>query len=256
MELQSLADQQRVNRAESKNIGPDDPRYSELTRRGFNKRFEAKPGLRSARRLNGRCHRCRAKPPCRPGLRLAVRSGGHCREGFVADPAVRVIIDMSPRSSVAWTIRRWTHTSSRLVLRRLVRLTEGCFLDGASRYSLAKVPTSASAATHSAARSDFCIANTDSRSTIYTPWRSWWSIRTVLHGVSSLPASRRIRTASSGGRTLAAAAVKTSVSSLDIGFVRFPELRNCVVTLKAEWAWKDMDAESLQTTYMQLRGVV
>ena len=34
------------------------------------------------------------------GLRLAVRGGGHCLEGFVADPAVRVLIDTSLMTGV------------------------------------------------------------------------------------------------------------------------------------------------------------
>src|SRR6185295_18010035 len=34
------------------------------------------------------------------GRRLAVTSGGHCLEGFVSDPDVRVIIDVSPMKRV------------------------------------------------------------------------------------------------------------------------------------------------------------
>ena len=36
----------------------------------------------------------------RDKLRVVVRSGGHCLEGFVADPAVRVLIDMSLMTAV------------------------------------------------------------------------------------------------------------------------------------------------------------
>ncbi len=36
----------------------------------------------------------------RDNLRVAVRSGGHCLEGFVADPAVRVVIDTSLMTGV------------------------------------------------------------------------------------------------------------------------------------------------------------
>ena len=36
----------------------------------------------------------------RDGRRLAVTSGGHCLEGFVSDPAVRVIVDVSPMKRV------------------------------------------------------------------------------------------------------------------------------------------------------------
>jgi aclacinomycin oxidase len=42
----------------------------------------------------------------RDGLRVAVRSGGHCLEGFVADPAVRVLIDTSPMTGVAFDPER------------------------------------------------------------------------------------------------------------------------------------------------------
>ena len=83
------------------NIGPDDPRYLELTRRGFNKRFDAKPDY--VRLVGSTADVIDAvQDAVRAGLRLAVRSGGHCLEGFVADPAVRVIIDTSPMSSVAY----------------------------------------------------------------------------------------------------------------------------------------------------------
>jgi aclacinomycin oxidase len=36
----------------------------------------------------------------REGRRLVVTSGGHCVEGFVSDPAVRVIVDVSPMKRV------------------------------------------------------------------------------------------------------------------------------------------------------------
>jgi aclacinomycin oxidase len=83
MEVQSLTDRQRIKRAESKNIGPDDPRYSELTRRGFNKRFDGKPDY--VRLVGSTVDVIDAvQSAVRAGLRLAVRSGGHCLEGFVA----------------------------------------------------------------------------------------------------------------------------------------------------------------------------
>lgn len=34
------------------------------------------------------------------GLRVVVTSGGHCLEGFVSDPDVRVIVDVSPMKRV------------------------------------------------------------------------------------------------------------------------------------------------------------
>jgi aclacinomycin oxidase len=40
------------------------------------------------------------------GRRLVVTSGGHCLEGFVADPDVRVIIDVSPMKRIYYDARR------------------------------------------------------------------------------------------------------------------------------------------------------
>lgn len=97
----TATDFQHLNRTASDNIGPDDPRYAELLRRGFNKRFESKPDYF---RLVGSTDEVidAMQLAVRDELRLVVRSGGHCLEGFVADPAVRVIIDTSPMTSVSW----------------------------------------------------------------------------------------------------------------------------------------------------------
>jgi hypothetical protein len=43
MNAPSTTDNRMSTRSASQNIGPDDPRYSELVRRGFNKRFEGRP---------------------------------------------------------------------------------------------------------------------------------------------------------------------------------------------------------------------
>ena len=88
-------------RAAPDNIGPNDPRYAELNRRGFNKRFEGKPDYIQ---LVGSTQDVidAVQLAVKRGLRLAVRSGGHCLDGFVSDPDVRVVIDMSPMTSVAW----------------------------------------------------------------------------------------------------------------------------------------------------------
>ena len=88
-------------RAPTDNIGPNDPRYGELLRRGFNKRFEGRPDYF---KLVGSTADVvdAVQLAVRSGLRLAIRSGGHCLEGFVGDPSVRVIIDMSPMTGVSW----------------------------------------------------------------------------------------------------------------------------------------------------------
>jgi hypothetical protein len=63
-------------------------------RRGFNKRFAGRPDYV---RLVGSTDQVvdAVQDAVRNKLRVAVRSGGHCLEGFVADPAVRVVIDTS-----------------------------------------------------------------------------------------------------------------------------------------------------------------
>ena len=42
----------------------------------------------------------------REGRRLVVTSGGHCLEGFVSDPEVRAILDLSPMKRIAWDAER------------------------------------------------------------------------------------------------------------------------------------------------------
>jgi FAD/FMN-containing dehydrogenase len=80
-------------------IGPGDPRYADLTRRGFNKRFQSTPDF--VRLVDSSDQVIQAvQDAVRDRLRVAVRSGGHCLEGFVADPAVQVIIDMSLMAGV------------------------------------------------------------------------------------------------------------------------------------------------------------
>jgi FAD/FMN-containing dehydrogenase len=80
-------------------VEPGDPRYSDLVSRGFNKRFTGKPDYV---RLVGSTAQVvdAVQDAVRDKLRLAVRSGGHCLEGFVADPAVRVLIDTSLMTGV------------------------------------------------------------------------------------------------------------------------------------------------------------
>lgn len=101
MTSRSVASPPHLDRSASANIGHDDPRYADLNRRGFNKRFEGKPDYF---RLVGSTEDVidAVQQAVRSGLRVAVRSGGHCLDGFVSDPAVRVVIDMSLMSGVYW----------------------------------------------------------------------------------------------------------------------------------------------------------
>ena len=80
---------------------PGDPRYADLIRRGFNKRFTGSPDqvclVTSTLQVVDA-----VQAAVRQGQRLVVRSGGHCLEGFVADPAVRVLIDTSLMTGVSY----------------------------------------------------------------------------------------------------------------------------------------------------------
>jgi aclacinomycin oxidase len=84
---------------ESIKIGPDDGRYHAVADKRFNKRFRANPDY--VRLVSSTDEVVSAvKDAVREGRRLTVTSGGHCLEGFVSDPEVRVIIDVSPMKRV------------------------------------------------------------------------------------------------------------------------------------------------------------
>jgi aclacinomycin oxidase len=84
---------------EADRIGPDDPRYLSVVDKRFNKRFRARPDYV---RLVGSTEQVMSavEEAVREGRRLVVTSGGHCLEGFVSDPEVRVILDVSPMKRV------------------------------------------------------------------------------------------------------------------------------------------------------------
>jgi aclacinomycin oxidase len=86
-------------------FGPHDPRYLAVVDKRFNKRFRANPD-----------YVCLAGSPdevavaveeaVRNGRRLAITSGGHGLEGFVSDPEVRVILDVSSMKRVDYDPER------------------------------------------------------------------------------------------------------------------------------------------------------
>jgi hypothetical protein len=80
-------------------IGPDDPRYRAVVDKRFNKRFSASPDyvrlVHSTEQVVSAVHEAVSE-----GRRVVVTSGGHCLEGFVSDPDVRVIIDVSPMKRI------------------------------------------------------------------------------------------------------------------------------------------------------------
>jgi aclacinomycin oxidase len=84
---------------ESSRISPGDPRYRAVVDKRFNKRFSASPDY--VRLVSSTAQVVAAvEEAVREGQRLVVTSGGHCLEGFVSDPEVRVIIDVSPMKRV------------------------------------------------------------------------------------------------------------------------------------------------------------
>jgi len=85
-------------------ITPQDARYQELLRRNFNRRFEGKPEYV---RLVGSADQTvqAVQEAVDRKLRVVARSGGCCLEGFVADPAVQVVIDTSLMSDVHYDVR-------------------------------------------------------------------------------------------------------------------------------------------------------
>src|SRR5712671_1147049 len=84
---------------ESIKVGHDDPQYRAVVDKRFNKRFTASPDYVRVVRSTDQVVSA-VEEAVREGRRLAVTSGGHCLEGFVSDPEVRVIIDVSPMKRV------------------------------------------------------------------------------------------------------------------------------------------------------------
>src|SRR4051812_9954635 len=86
-------------------LGPDDPRYRAVVDKRFNKRFTASPDY--VRLIDSTDATVAAvEEAVREGRRLVVTSGGHCLEGFVSDPEVRVLLDVSPMKRVYYNAER------------------------------------------------------------------------------------------------------------------------------------------------------
>ena len=80
-------------------ILPDNPDYAAVLEKRFNKRFSASPDY--VQRAGSTEEVIAAvEEAVKEGRRLVVTSGGHCLEGFVSDPDVRVILDVSPMKRV------------------------------------------------------------------------------------------------------------------------------------------------------------
>jgi FAD/FMN-containing dehydrogenase len=86
-------------------IRADDPRYVAVVDRQFNKRFRARPDY--VRVVYSTAHATAAvQDAVGEGRRVVVTSGGHCLEGFVSDPDVRVLIDISPMNRIYYDADR------------------------------------------------------------------------------------------------------------------------------------------------------
>jgi FAD binding domain-containing protein/berberine-like enzyme len=94
----TTSDMREVRNKSSKH-GPDDSRYRAAVDRQFNKRYRASPEyvqiVDSTEQVVAA-----VDDAVRSGLRLVVTSGGHCLEGFVSDPDIRALIDISPMKRV------------------------------------------------------------------------------------------------------------------------------------------------------------
>ncbi|MFI2714617.1 FAD-binding oxidoreductase [Micromonospora sp. NPDC018662] len=86
-------------------IATGDPRYEDFVVRGDNARFPPRPDAFVLARSTEDVVRA-VQDAVRAGHRVAVRSGGHCYEDFVADPTVRVVIDLAALDRVEFDAER------------------------------------------------------------------------------------------------------------------------------------------------------
>ena len=84
-------------------ITPNDIRYPDLAGKRFNKRFTGKPEYIRLPTSTKEVTEA-VQDAVDSKRRLVVRSGGHCLEGFVSDPAVQVLIDMSLMTDIGYTL--------------------------------------------------------------------------------------------------------------------------------------------------------
>jgi hypothetical protein len=80
-------------------LTPDDPRYRAVIDKQFNKRFAAHPDFVRIASSTDEVISA-VDDAVREGKRLVATSGGHCLEGFVSDPDVRVVLDVSSMKRV------------------------------------------------------------------------------------------------------------------------------------------------------------
>ncbi|WP_431907646.1 FAD-dependent oxidoreductase [Nonomuraea jabiensis] len=85
-------------------VRPGDIRYDNLLR-GNNFRFVGRPDEIRVAGSTEQVARA-VQDAVRTGRRVAVRSGGHCFENLTADPAVRMLLDLSPMDAVGYDADR------------------------------------------------------------------------------------------------------------------------------------------------------
>ncbi|WP_043619476.1 FAD-binding oxidoreductase [Nonomuraea candida] len=81
-------------------VRPGDPRYTGLLR-GNNFRFVGRPEEIRVAGSTDQVVRA-VSDAMRAGRRIAARSGGHCFESLTADPAVKLLLDLSPMDEVGY----------------------------------------------------------------------------------------------------------------------------------------------------------
>ena len=86
-------------------FGADDDRYRAVVEKRFNKRYIARPDYVCVADST-RDVVAAIGDAVRDGQRVVVTSGGHCLEGFVSDPDVRVIVDVSPMKRIDYDAER------------------------------------------------------------------------------------------------------------------------------------------------------
>jgi len=82
-------------------FAPDDARYSAVLDRQVNKRFRGSPDYVRLAGSTGEVVDA-VEDAVNEGRRVVATSGGHCLEGFVSDPDVRVVVDLSPMKDVSF----------------------------------------------------------------------------------------------------------------------------------------------------------
>src|SRR5262245_23941910 len=94
-----MVTRRRAGESRVESFGAQHPQYAAVLNKRFNKRFKARPDY--VRLAASTEHVLTAvQEAVNDEQRLVVTSGGHCLEGFVSDPDVRVIIDVSPMKRV------------------------------------------------------------------------------------------------------------------------------------------------------------